>query len=137
MHTCWIRHPSERPSFPFLTNSLTDFYDSIDTKDNEANFYVTVSFPTRTPLSFIVTPRYFFSPTLKESCTPSRSYGIQPSIRQPPILPRPPSPSIRNPRLREPRILQPSSIPGPKALGVSWPKHSQTQRKVVWKKRKN
>uniref|UniRef100_A0AC34F6E2 Protein kinase domain-containing protein n=1 Tax=Panagrolaimus sp. ES5 TaxID=591445 RepID=A0AC34F6E2_9BILA len=41
MNTCWIQHSSDRPSFPFLTNSLTDFYDSIDTKDNEANFYVT------------------------------------------------------------------------------------------------
>uniref|UniRef100_A0A7E4W174 Protein kinase domain-containing protein n=1 Tax=Panagrellus redivivus TaxID=6233 RepID=A0A7E4W174_PANRE len=41
MTNCWIANPLDRPSISSITNSLTDLYDGIETKDNHANFYVT------------------------------------------------------------------------------------------------
>jgi len=40
MTSCWSLRPENRPNFSEIANLLTDFYDSIDTKDNKENFYV-------------------------------------------------------------------------------------------------
>uniref|UniRef100_A0AC34R7Q4 Protein kinase domain-containing protein n=1 Tax=Panagrolaimus sp. JU765 TaxID=591449 RepID=A0AC34R7Q4_9BILA len=40
MKSCWAAAPEDRPNFSDLTSHLTEFYDSVDAKDNKANFYV-------------------------------------------------------------------------------------------------
>lgn len=43
MKSCWAISAENRPNFSDLTNQLTKFYDSVDAKDNKANFYVMVN----------------------------------------------------------------------------------------------